>query len=407
MATASRVSFGRDQHMLAESGKQMATDRTAIRRWLAVGGAAHRPPSRLRKSRHRFILAPLGAALGATAAIGLGLAVARVGSGQLAARRRRNERRAGVLPGEPLADALRRMALAQADLALRELTGFGTDGAGRDGGAHAVHEARKAIKRMRTAVRLLEDELGSSTRAREDDALKRAGRGLSGSRDAEVMLATLDALVKRHPRRLGRSRDVRLLRRRLADERDASQLRMSEDPTALADVTAELRAFRARAAAWQLSTRRDASLAEDGLRKIYRQGRRRRRRAAKASSRKRTRAMHRWRKRVKDLRYAAEMLDRAWPHESRLAKVAKRAEKLGETLGEDHDLAVLAEWVRANGKRAGARGAARRRLLQAVAQRRRKLRRRALAEGERLYRRRTKRFFARVRRAYARDERVS
>ncbi len=383
----------------------MTTDRTAIRRWLAIGGAAHRPPRRVRKARHRSIVAPLAAALGATAAVGVGLALARVGGGQLSGRRRRTERRRGVLPGESLAEGLRRMALAQTDLALRALGGVAGAGAGDDRGARAVHEARKAIKRLRTAVRLLEDELGSSGYAREDDALKRAGRGLSGSRDAEVLLATLDGLIERHPRRLGHSGGVALMRRRLAGERDAAQRRMIEDPTALADVTAELRDFRARAAAWPLSPRRGVAVAEPGLRTIYRQGRRRRRRAAKAPARRRTRAMHRWRKRVKDLRYAAEMLEHVQPRSGRLAKLAKRADKLGEVLGEDHDLAVLSDWVRASGKRAGASGAARRRLLKAIAQRRRKLRRRALDDGKRLYRRRTGKFLARVSRAYERDER--
>ncbi|MHB8531322.1 MAG: CHAD domain-containing protein [Solirubrobacteraceae bacterium] len=337
--------------------------------------------------------------------MGVGLALVRAGSEQRNSRRRREERRRGVLAGEPLAEGLRRMALAQADLALRELDALGANGAGPDRGAGAVHEARKAIKRLRTAVRLLEEELGSSRCAREDDALKRAGRGLSGSRDAEVMLATLDGLSKRHPRRLGSSGGVAAMRRRLAGEREAAQRRMMEDPSALADVTAELRAFRARAAAWPLEARPGLMVAEPGLRTIYRQGRRRRRRAARAPASRRTRAMHRWRKRVKDLRYAAEMLEHGEPRDGALAKLAKRAEVLGETLGEDHDLAVLGEWVRASGKRAGASRGARRRVLKAIARRRRKLRRRALEQGKRLYRRPSDRFLARVRRAYWSEER--
>jgi hypothetical protein len=128
--------------------------------------------------------------------------------------------------------------------------------------------------------------------------------------------------------------------------------------------------------------------------------------------------MHEWRKRVKDLRHAAEMLDRSDPSggehggrrrkrtrdATRIRRLAKRADSLGEALGEDHDLAVFAERVRTDpalrlGR--GARGA----LLKAAARRRQRLRRSALREGTRIYGRRPKAFIARTRRAYARAER--
>ena len=303
-----------------------------------------------------------------------------------------------MLAGESAAEALRRITLAQTDLALTELS-----------------------------VRLLEGELGNKLCTREDDALRRAAEGLSGMRDAEVMLATLERLIERHPRKLGPRTGIARMRRRLADERDAARRRMLEDTTALAECTGELRAFRARAAAWSLSPEPGLGGAAAGLRRIYAQGRRRGRRAAKASSRRRTRALHRWRKRVKDLRYAVEMLERAQgglraqggpraqgaPRAQGgpdlqggpdvMAEIAARADHLGETLGEDHDLAVLAEWVRVHGKRAGAGSGARRQLLSRISRRRRKLRRRAFEQGRRLYRRPPKKFLARVRRAYERD----
>ena len=43
----------------------MTTDRTAIRRWLEVGGRTHRPPIRALQGRHRSIVAPLAATLAA------------------------------------------------------------------------------------------------------------------------------------------------------------------------------------------------------------------------------------------------------------------------------------------------------------------------------------------------------
>ena len=119
------------------------------------------------------------------------------------------------------------------------------------------------------------------------------------------------------------------------------------------------------------------------------------------------RAMHLWRKRVKDLRYVAEMLERRQQSQkkrhgrsARLHRLADRADTLAEVLGEDHDLAVLAARVHAeakSGKHARKKSkrigrTTRKALLKQIARRRRKLRRRALREGEHLYRRSPKKF---------------
>jgi hypothetical protein len=123
--------------------------------------------------------------------------------------------------------------------------------------------------------------------------------------------------------------------------------------------------------------------------------------------------MHQWRKRVKDLRYSAEILGRPElpRHGSRsrkararaearwLCRLAARADELGELLGEEHDLAVFGEWLSSEGKGTGLRRGTRRRLEKLIAARRAELRRRALRDGKRLYRRSPKAFIARVRRA--------
>ena len=256
-----------------------------------------------------------------------------------------------------------------------------------------MHETRKALKRLRALVRLLADELGEQSFERENGALREVGRRLSGARDAEVMLGTLDALIERQPRKLARSRSVRRLRKALAAEHEQLQRHTLGDPAALAHVLGELHAFRQRASAWSLSQRHGIDLVGGDLRRLYEQGRRRQRRAARAQG-KDMHAMHQWRKRVKDLRYAAEMLDRPG--------LARRADQLGETLGEDHDLAVLAQRIRADSKRANGRQRAgrrtRRRLLELIAKRRRKLQKRALRDGRRLYRESPKKFLRTARR---------
>jgi CHAD domain len=419
VAPPAGVSFGGDQHMLAESGELMTTDRTSIRRRLAVRRTAHRPPWGARKAAHRSIVAPLAAGVAATLAasiaVGVGVALARVERDRRSGRRRREaERQFGLLPQETLAMGMRRMALGQLDLAI-EMLGDDDPAVSRE---RAVHETRKALKRLRALVRLMRDELGEDAYARETAALRDTGRRLAGARDAEVLVTTLDGLLERNPRRLGGRRGIMGLRARLAAERDRAAEAALGDPAARAQVLADLRAIRQRVWAWQLSERPGVELVEADLRRLYRQGRARRLRAKRARK-DGGRALHEWRKRVKDLRYAAEMLDRRdpdappagkgnakarrskrAPEPSSLRKLARSADDLGEALGEEHDLAVLAARIRSGRVELG-RGS-RRALLGLIERRRRELRKRALADGARLYRRRPKRFGRRVRRAWAR-----
>jgi CHAD domain-containing protein len=436
---AAGVAFGGDQYVLAERGEMMAANWTAVRRRLAIRRTAHRPPLGARQAGHDSILAPLAATIAATAAVGLGVALAQAERTRRSAKRRRkHERRFRQLPGEPLGEALRRMALGQLDLAIELL---GDDrGAGAQPGkrksakrgkehrgkrhgkggadtldARAIHDTRKALKRLRALVGLLREELGEQQYKREHKILRDAARRLASVRDAEVMVETLDALIEGGPRKLGRRRPIVELRKRLAAERTAAARRTAADRTTRAQVLDDLRGMRERARWWELPEQPGIAIVEHDLRRVYRQGHRRMRRIERTKGDKRgkggarprsgkrskggrdqTRATHQWRKRVKDLRYAAEILD--------LRPLARRADKLGELLGEEHDLALLAEMLPPPGRapfkdKRGKR--ARKALLEQIARKRRKLRKRALREGGRLYRRKPKKFTRRVRRVHA------
>src|SRR3984957_14663502 len=141
----------------------MGADWTAIRRRLAVGRGAHRPPrGRRQGGRHGSIVAPLAATIAASVAVAVGVALAQAERTRRAAKaQRKRARRFAQLPGEPLRRALQRIALGQLDLAI-ELLG---DEGGRD--ARSIHETRKALKRLRALVRLLRDELGERRYRRE------------------------------------------------------------------------------------------------------------------------------------------------------------------------------------------------------------------------------------------------
>lgn len=305
------------------------------------------------------------------------------------------------------------MALAQIDVACEELEG-------EESGAVselAVHETRKALKRLRALLRLLAHRLPDGRFAHENAALRDLARRLAGARDAAVMLGTLDALIERHPRKLAARRGVIALRARLLAEHQRARRGMLADLDTRRQTLGELRAFRLRVLAWDLNAAEGVELAAPGLRRIYSQGRARYERAERGMG-NRVRTMHEWRKRVKDLRYAAEMLELrdtppagsaaaaqgARSGTGELRRLADRAERLGEVLGDEHDLAVLADSIRSRSARGTpktdriGRGSSQA-LLQLIARRRRKLRRRALREGERLYRRSPKRLEREIRRA--------
>ena len=393
----------------------MTTQRTPIRRRLAVRRAANRPPSRWGQVGHRSIVAPAAATLAASVALGLGVAVARVERGRRAdAKRRTRERRFGLHAYEPLGEGLRRIALAQLDIAIESIGATSAHSAeGR------VHEARKALKRVRALLRLLEDELGAHAYEQDSAIVREAGRRLAPARDAAVLLSTLDGLIDRHPK-LGRRGGVRRLRAQLRREREGAAALALARAGRGGDVLDDLLALRARVAARTPLHASSPATLEPALARVYGNGRKRMRRAARAGGRSNGRRLHEWRKRVKDLRYVAETLERADPDKRSgggrkrsarkrarakaafVGRVARRADDLGELLGEEHDLAVLAERVRRDARDRRAPSAlgrgSRRALLKAIARRRRRLRKRALRDGGRLYARRPKRF---VRRALA------
>jgi CHAD domain-containing protein len=352
-------------------------------------------------------VAPLAATIAAGVAVRVGFAMAR------AAREHRSapsdvvtvKPHLGMLAREQPIDGLRRMTLAQADFAVQALE------SARSGGEseRAVHETRKAIKRLRTLLRLLRRELGERRYKREDAALRRIAHDLAPARDAEVALETFERLIAGGSKQLRGRNGTRRLRGALRAERDLARRHLIEDAATRSQAIPELAAFRARALAWELHSADRA--VERGARRLYEQGQEGLERARRGK-RPHTKRMHQWRKRVKDLRYAAEALgsahtpaagstrkdkDAKW-----LKRIAERADELSELLGEEHDLAVLANWIEkprvSDGPspvRVGRR--TRKELSRLIDKRRRKLRVRALRKGMRLYRRRGKKIVLRLR----------
>src|SRR4051794_10649594 len=174
----------------------LTAKRTSIRRRLAIRRAANGPPWRRRKSGHAHIVAPLFAGVAVTAAttaaVRAGVAVAVAERARRAARaQREGERRFALRADETPDQGLRRMALAQLDLAVEMLAMEN----GAVSPSEAIHEVRKALKRLRALLSLVSDQLGEEAVTRDRAVLRRVARRLAGSRDAGGMVGTPDGPV--------------------------------------------------------------------------------------------------------------------------------------------------------------------------------------------------------------------
>src|ERR1700677_1518818 len=266
----------------------MTADWAAVRRRLAVRRTAHRPPWRGRQVGHGSIVAPLAATLAASVAVGIGVALAQAERARRSTKAKRaRERRFAQLPGEPLGEGLQRMTLGQLDLAIELLTGERQDerhshGHGNAPEERAIHDTRKALKRLRALLRLLREELGERRFACEYELLRDAAQRLAGARDAEVMVDTFDALLERQPGKLARRRAMVELRKLLVAEREAAARRTFGDGAARAEVSRELMGLRERAQRWSLHERPGIAVVESDLQRVYRAGRRHHRRAGQS-----------------------------------------------------------------------------------------------------------------------------
>ncbi len=232
-------------------------------------------------------------------------------------------------PGETTNAGIRRIVCGQIDAAIDDL------GAGvlEDPG-EAVHACRKRFKRMRATARLVRDEVGADAYQRENMAFGDFGRRLSRTRDSEVLVETLDALCERYAFELPPGAFA-ALRAALVDDYEAAEQHLREDARAGAPIIAELRAARARVAAWRFRHHAVSALAP-GFERIYRRARR-----AYLTARKEPtdENLHELRKRSKDLWHAAQILRPVAP--KMMKTLADRTHRLSDLIGDDHDLAVL------------------------------------------------------------------
>jgi CHAD domain-containing protein len=291
-------------------------------------------------------------------------------------RRQSSDERYRFEAGEAPGDGLGRIARGQLDLTISLLEGPPRED---DSGA-AVHDARKALKRLRALLRVSREVIDDRRYHRENVTLRDAGRALSGKRDAQVLLDTLDALAARYAEGL-RERTWSRLRESLEAAVEQSMTVDSQETISLVGVLSEARD---RTEAWPATTSGGTKSLAGGFARVYRRGRRA---LASAKSDPGTETLHELRKRAKDLWHAAQLLEPLSDYQMREFK--RGAHRLSDLLGEDHDLTILREHAERSPELLTA---VERELLMALTSVRQKtLRREALACAAELYRRKPKR----------------
>jgi CHAD domain-containing protein len=133
--------------------------------------------------------------------------------------------------------------------------------------------------------------------------------------------------------------------RTLHAEQAGLRQRLREHPAQVARTRAAVERLCGRMDHWPVDSS-GWSMLGPALKRIYKRGRRP---LPTARPRPTDRSLHEWRKRVKYLRYALEIL--APLRTRRLARLARQAEELTDRLGEAHDLAMLAQRARSLAKR--------------------------------------------------------
>jgi CHAD domain-containing protein len=248
-----------------------------------------------------------------------------------------------------------------------------------------AHETRKSLKKARAALRVARQTLGEKAYHRENAALRDASRGISVLRDAKVQFDVLASLRDRYARRRPPD-ELAPLQQRMHAELDRARAELRHREGAARRAVALIRQSRRRIARMS-----DEVLDDDRVRAalaaIYRRGRKRFRHAAESAEGS---VLHEWRKQTKYLANAIALTSNGAARGR--GAIAKRAERLADQLGDEHDLAVLAERIVHDEPVLGPLTAAR--LQRLIKQRRGKLRRKALRLGAKLYKRKPSRALA-------------
>jgi CHAD domain-containing protein len=217
-------------------------------------------------------------------------------------------------------------------------------------------------------VRLAKPPLGSDFAA-ENQRWRDAGRLLAGSRDTTVLLKCFDALAANHAADFPAAA-VKGLRSRIASHSENGSADLEEKLRQVLALLDDAEASVAELIGRTAKARCHAPQAQKRLRRDWK--------TARANAE--PDALHSWRKRVKDQAAQLRLFRRVMP--SSFRKRISAEKETAELLGDEHDLWLLSERLRAC-RAPASQAALRDALLTEIEQRRSALRAEAFGKGER------------------------
>lgn len=279
-------------------------------------------------------------------------------------------------PSESIPEGIKRVVLEEIDSATEQLS------RNRKDRGEAIHEARKSIKKIRGALRLVQAELGPIYQA-ENTRLRDIAHKLSEIRDAEAIIEVFNGVAGKYQDELQKNTLASIRRGLQTNKREIEETADADNVARRA--ASVLRAARKRVPSWPL--KQDGFRAiELGLRNRYARGRK-----AMVIARKdpKPEHYHAWRIRVKDHWYHIRLLEGLWTdvmqaHESSL-------KKLETWLGDDHNLVVLCGKVQDGPDRYGTEKNVQI-FLALAAQYQKDLRQDAMSLGQRVYEEKPRQF---------------
>ena len=209
-----------------------------------------------------------------------------------------------------------------------------------------VHDVRKRLKKVRAVLGLVRAELGEKIYKREIACFRESAQPLRDVRDAQALIETLDKLT--------RTSSNQLSARAVADFREFLEARkqnvcdqFGNNSAQYHRVLGKLSKARWHPREWELE-RVDWSVLRHGLKHVYVAGSRA---FVVASANQTAEHLHEWRKKVKCFWYQLQVLHPVWQHTR--DELGRELDALAETLGEDHDLAILHQVVQTEAIAAG------------------------------------------------------
>lgn len=205
-----------------------------------------------------------------------------------------------------------------------------------DGPHKAVHNARKACKRIRAGLRLIRDALGEEVYHQENIYYRDISRQLADVRDSLVIVYAVDALAHHFAENIPPGA-FDSIRQHLFERHEILSGQIIGDGQMLGKVADSLENGRERILGWSLDGDGFALFAP-GLARVFGRGQRR---MNKAYASGQAALFHDWRKRVKYLWYQMEILRPIWP--TRLDSLVIDLKQISDYLGDAHDLVALGE----------------------------------------------------------------